>query len=196
MENPSRRRMLVAGLAGSALTALVGRRAAAAPPTSPPGRPTAGDLPLLAFAQRAELTARDLYRLALEEGAAGSEDRVLQACADNHEAAAHAISGLIGADAPQERDDALFERWQARFTSADLAEVAAAGYELENTLVATHTELVGTLEGLDGTKAIAATLMMQARACTVLADLSGQGDDLDALFDNTASALTPPASEG
>ena len=62
--------------------------------------------------------------------------------------------------------------------------------------VATHTELIGQLEGIDGAKTIAAVLIMEARMCTVLADLAGEGDDLTALFDNNASALAVSASEG
>ena len=196
MENRSRRRALVAGLAGTALTATGGRRASATPPSEPPSRPTDEDVALLAPAQQVELTARDLYQLAIDKGAAGSEDRVLMAARDNHQAAADALSALIGADAPQTSDPDLFEQWAESFTSSDLAAVAAAGYELESTLVATHTELIGQLEGVDGAKTIGSVLIMQARMCTVLADLSGRGDDFEALFDNTASALSISASGG
>lgn len=205
MENPSRRRMLVAGLAGTAAVALAGSRASATAPTEPdttegsptsppptsPGRPTDGDIALLGFAQGLELAARDLYQLAIDEGAAGDRDRVLMTCHDNHQATVDAFSGMIGRDAPQARDDDLFTEWEERFASADLQQVAEAGYELENTLVATHTALVGELEGLDGAAAIAATLLMQSRMCTVLAHLAGRGDDLDALLQNSARALTP-----
>lgn len=196
MENRSRRRALVAGLAGTALTALGGRRVSATPPTEPPGRPTDADTALLARAQQVELTARDLYDVAIEEGAAGDEDRVLMAARANHQAAADALSALIGTAAPQTADAELFERYADRFRTSDLTAAAAAGYELESTLVATHTELIGQLEGIDGAKTIAAVLIMEARMCTVLADLAGEGDDLTALFDNNASALPVSASEG
>ncbi len=213
MENPTRRRLLVAGLAGTAATALVGQRTSATAPTEPPstdassiepgsseptsapptapGRPTDADVTLLGFAQQLELTARDLYQLAIDEGAAGSEDRVLLACHKNHQAAADALSAMLGRDAPQKRDDALFDEWAPRFTSADLQEVAAAGLELENMLVATQIEMIGQLEGLDGIEALGATLLMQSRMGTVLAHLSGQGDDPAALLENSARALTP-----
>lgn len=202
MENPTRRRLLVAGLAGTAATALAGQRASATAPTEPPstdastaptspGRPTAADVSLLGFAQRIELTARDLYQRAIDEGAAGDEDRVLMGLRSNHQAAADALSAMLGRAAPQTPDDDLFGEWESRFASADLQEVAAAGLELENTLVATHIELIGQLEGLDGVETLAATLLMESRAGTVLADLSGQGDDPAALFENPASALTP-----
>lgn len=189
--------MLVAGLSGAAAAAVVGQRASATPPTTePPERPTDGDVTLLAFAQQVELTARDLYQTALDEGAAGDEDRVLQTCQANHQAAADSLSALLGTAAPGTADDLLYEQWVDRFASSDLQAVAMAGYELENTLVVSHTELVGALEGLEGATTIAAVLIMQARMCTVLADLSGQGDDFAALFDNTATALTPPSNEG
>ena len=140
MENRSRRRALVAGLAGTALTAFGGQRASATPPTEPPGRPTDGDTALLAQAQQVELTARDLYQVAIDEGAAGSEDRVLLAARENHQAAADAISALIGNAAPQAPDPDLFDQWVEEFRSSDLETIAVAGYELESTLVATPTE--------------------------------------------------------
>jgi hypothetical protein len=196
VENRSRRRALVAGLAGTALTALGGRRVSATPPTEPPGRPTDADTALLARAQEVELTARDLYEAAIAEGAAGDEDRVLMAARANHQAAADGLSALIGNDAPQMADAELFDQYADRFRTSDITTAATAGYELESTLVATHTELVGQLEGVDGARTIAAVLIMEARTATVLADLAGEGDDLTALFDNDARALTVSASEG
>ena len=77
MENPSRRRVLAAGLAGTAL-GLIGGRAASAGTTpsdeepereEPPARPTRRrTLELLGFAQSVELTARDLYQASLDAG--------------------------------------------------------------------------------------------------------------------------------
>ena len=70
-----------------------------------------------------------------------------------------------------------------------MAAVAAAGYDLESTLVATHTELLRALEGTDGAEMLASILIVEARNCAVLADLAGNGDDLDALFVNDAEPL-------
>ena len=154
---------------------------------------------MLAFAQRLELVARDLYQLALDEGAAGDEDRVLQACRDNHLASGDTISGLIGTSAPERRNDfttAFVDEWSGRFTTSDLQAAADAGYELESAMVATYTELIGRLQGLDGAKTVAAILIAQARMCTVLADLRGDGDDFAALFENEADAVLPAAIEG
>jgi len=196
VENPSRRRVLAAGTLGAA-SALSGRRASAsAPPTSPPARPTDADVELLRFAEQLELTARDLYQLAIDEGAAGDRDLVLQTCRENHQAAADSLSALLGTDAIGERDDALFEEMSGGFTTSDLPAVAEAGYALESAAVATHASLIGQLEGTDGARTIAAILMIESRMCTVLADLQGLGDDDAALFDNGAVALQPTTVEG
>ena len=196
MENRSRRRVLTAGLAGTAATLAGQRASAAAPSTTPPGRPSDADVALLGFAQGFELAARDLYQVALDEGAAGDEDRVLQTCADNHQAYVDALSGLLGTAAPNRRSDEVYDEWVDRFTTSSLEDVATAGLELESVGVATHNDLLGQLEGIDGAKTIAAVVAVASRLCVVLADLSGQGDDLDTLFTNEADALAPPATEG
>ena len=205
VENPSRRRVLTAGLSGAVAAALVGSRVSATTPTEPPttegteapgttaapSRPTEADTELLASAQGVELAARDLYAMAIDAGAAGEDDQVLATARANHQAAADALSALIGSAAPQTADAELVSAREGDFAQADLVAVATAGQELENTLVATHTELIGQLQNLDGASRIAAILMAEAQMATVLGHLAGSGDDLEALFDNPATALTP-----
>lgn len=198
MQNPTRRRVLAAGLAGTAL-AVSGRTAvASAPPATPPetspGRPTAGDVELLGFAQSLEIAARDLFQLAIDEDADGDEDRVLRACRDIHQSNTDAFSAMLGTGAPNARDDAIFDEWSQQFTTSSLEDAAAAGYDFESVVVATHIDLVGELEGLDGARTLAAIITTESRLCTVLADLSGRGDDLDALFLNEADALAPTSA--
>lgn len=196
MENRSRRRALTAGLAGTTATLAAPRTLADAPASAPPGRPSDADRELLRLAQEFELAARDLYEVAIAEGAAGDEDRVLQACYDNHQAYADSLSGLLGNTSQGRRADDVFDEWVDQFTSSSLEDVAGAGYDLESVAVATHIDLIGQLEGVDGPATLAAVLTMQARMCVVLADLSGRGDDFDALFTNEADALAPTATEG
>jgi Ferritin-like domain len=194
VDNPSRRRVLVAGLTGTALS-LVGGRAASAgttppseepQPTEPPAQPTAEDLELLGFAQSFELTARDLYAAALEGGA---DDPMIGLMRDQHQAYADILSGVLGTKAPGTRDDGLYDELERSFAVADVVAVAEAGFDLESTAVATHTELLGQLQGIDGAKAGASILVVEARSGTVLADLAGNGTDLDALFVNDAEPL-------
>ena len=162
----------------------------------PPQRPTDADIALLSFAEQLELTARDLYAVALGEGAAGDRDLVLQTCRDNHQAAADSLSALLGISGVGARDDALFDELSGGFMTSDLPAAAEAGYGLESSAVATHTDFLGKLEGTDGARTIASILMIESRMCTVLADLQGLGDDDGALFDNGAVALAPASAGG
>ena len=66
-----------------------------------------------------------------------------------------------------------------------------AAYDLESTAVATHTEILGELQGTDGAGLIASILIVEAAHGTVLADMMGS-TDLDVLLVNTeADALAP-----
>ena len=81
----------------------------------------------------------------------------------------------------------------AAFEVTDVEALAEAAYDLESTLVATHIELLGQLEGTDGGRPIASILIVEARQAAVLADAAGKGGDFDALFDDTATADSPPS---
>ena len=149
MENPSRRRVLTAGLAGTTLALAGWRTAHATTPPTPPERPTDADTEVLAALQGLELAARDLYQTAIDAGAS-DEAGVLTTLRSNHEGYANGISGLIGGAAPQTADDAIFAQFEADFDTSDLAAVADAGYEFESSVVATYLEALGQLEGIDG----------------------------------------------
>jgi hypothetical protein len=162
------------------------------PATTPPGPPTSADLALLAGLQGLELAARDLYQAAIDAGADDGAG-VLATLRANHAGYANAISGLIGGAAPQARNDVIFDQYRADFETDDVAAVAAAGYDLESGAVATHLDALGELEGTSGATAVASVLIVESRHAAVLADLGGQGDDLDAVLVNTA---TPFPVEG
>lgn len=200
MQNPTRRRVLAAGLAGTAF-AVTGRSAAATTPPAepeeaPPGRPTAADVEFLGFAQSLEIAARDLYQLAIDEDADGLDDRVLRAAHLIHQSNVDAFSGMLGTGAPNTRDDEVFDNWSDLFATSSLEDVAAAGYDFESVAVATHIDLLGELEGIDGAQLVAAIVTTESRLCTVFADMAGRGDDYDALFVNDADALSPSAASG
>ena len=205
----TRRRLLAAGVSGTALGLLGGRAAAASTdtttPTSdpatqdqpatpaatttlPPMRPTEPDIELLQFAESFELAAKDLYAAAV---AAGVEGEAFAVMAQNHQAFASILRGILGVRGALARSDDVYDTYGADFTTSDATAVAEAAYELENTAVATHTELIGGLEGIDGAKVIASILVVEARQAAVLADILGRGDDYEALFENDAEALTP-----
>jgi hypothetical protein len=158
--------------------------------TLPPRRPSSADIPLLVFAESVELAARDLYGDAI---AAGAEDDAILVMRENHRAYADALHGMLGTNANGTRDESLYSQYAGQFKVADAATLAGPAYELESSLVATHTELLGQLVGTDPARLVASILIVEARHCVVLADIAGKGADFDALFENTAEALTPPA---
>jgi Ferritin-like domain len=167
---------------------------AAATTTTAPKRPTADDVELLAFAQSFELTARDLYQAALDADLANSDlADVFHTLRDNHGEYANRLSGILGVDAAHGRNDELYDQLVSGFESNDPAAVATAGEDLESTAVATHNELIGRLAALDGIAAIASIAVVEARQGTVLADIAGNGDDLDAMLTADAEALELPA---
>jgi hypothetical protein len=179
----TRRGLIGASFAGAALSLIAGRSSSA----STGERLSADDLALLASVQSLELSARDLYAAAT---AAGADDPVFGVLADQHQAYAQGIAAFTGVSADT-RDDVLYDELEPAFAVPDQIAVAMAGYDLESAAVATHTELLGRLASGDAAEVIASVLAMEARHCAVLADLSGRGDDLDALLVNTAEPILP-----
>lgn len=141
---------------------------------APVQRPTQEDVAILGFAQSVELTLRDLYDIVLG-GKVFTDDIEKDAIAvirENHEAYAQAISGLLGRQAPNRRSDDLYGEQEANM-GGSAADVATALATLENVAVATHSEVVGTLVGIDGASIIASILEIEARHATVLTKLAG-----------------------
>ncbi len=211
MENPTRRRVLAAGLTGTALGLLGGRVASASPDTTepteggstppstaaapattttlPPKRPSTADLALLNYAESIELAATNLYQASID---AGAKDDLVKMLVANHRGYADLIRGILGTRSIGIPDTSLYDERLSTFQVADLEALAPAAYELESALVATHTDLLAKLEGTDGAADIASILIVEARQAAVLADAAGKGGDFDALFDDAAIALTPP----
>ena len=179
-ERPTRRALLGAGVIGAAL-ALAGNR-----PASAAAGLSDGDLTVAAFAIGLELTARDLYDTAI---AAGANDEVWHVMREQHEAYAVRLAGISGISA-ETRNAAVFDALSGGFDTND---PAAAALELENTAAATHTDLLGVVENGEIVSAMASFVSLESRHATVLASLSGRGDDFDALFVNAATALSPEA---
>ena len=153
--------------------------------SSGPQNVTASDVELLGFAIQLELTARDLYDAAIEAGATGS---IWTALREQHEAYAQLLSGIAGLPADT-RHDATYEALVGRFTST----TSEAGLGLGNVAAATHAELLAVLEDSTAAAGVASISAMESRHATVLAGLARKGDDLDALFLNTADPLAPEA---
>lgn len=201
-EPRSRRRLLGAGLvglAGSLLPQLSGRVSATTPPTddtepaattttAPPTRPNAADLQLLRFAEQFELGAVLVYDVALQSDQASDQSTLLTTLREAHQAYAQVLSGFLGTDASREASPDVVAAFGEGFNGS-LDDVLAAAYGLEATGLATHAELVGQLEGTEGSALIASILIAEARHTTVLADVAGA--DLEAQLISDADALEP-----
>ena len=179
-DRPSRRALLGAGVIGAAL-AVAGSRPASATTIGLSERDSA----LVGFAISLELTARDLYDAAIDAGAGGQVWNVMR---EQHESYAQRLAGIAGVSSDT-RNDEVFDALVDSFQGA----TSAAAFELENVAAATHTELLGVVTDEKAAKAMAAIIAIESRHATVLAGLAGLGDDFDALFLNTATALSPEA---
>ena len=174
-----------AGLLGAAAVLLSEGSATAAPATTAPSAATPTDMALLGQAQQLELTARDLYQVALDAGVA-DPDEAISVIRSNHRAYAEAIAGVTGLSA-QLRNEEVFASLESRFDSTDTVEVAEAGRELEDIAVATHTALMGELESTSALNLTASILVVEARHATVLGDIAGE--DLASLPESEGEAV-------
>jgi hypothetical protein len=192
------RRLLGAGLiglAGSLVPGIASRAGASTPEqatttTAPPRQPDASDIALLSFAQTVELAATRLYDLALAGDGIGEVTRsVITEVRAAHLAYGQSLAALIGRTFPGEPLQSLVDESSEAF-SGDQASIVAAAVDLENQIVATHTDVVGQLNGINGARLLASILIAEARHALVFADLAGR-TELDDLLVNDATALTP-----
>ena len=157
--------------------------------TTPPRRPTDGDIALLQIVQQVELAARDLYAIALE-GADGDAANTFAGLHAHHDMYAQSISSQIGKAAPQTRDEDLFKSLKSGFD-------AASAHDLENRLIVTHTDVLSRIEGTEPAALIASILVGESRHSVALAVLAGKSpvDDID-VFLTTPEADSLAVAEG
>jgi hypothetical protein len=174
----------LAGLLGTAAVAIGSTPAAAAP-----GRPTDSDRDSLAAALSLELAAVELYRLAAGEL---PEDIAAFAAvmADQHRAYADSIAGAIGVSSAGAANADVVDQLSAAFTTSDPQAFGSAGRSLENTAVATHTELLGNYDSLEAIGLTASIITVESRHATVLTSLAGFSANLDEMLGNSADALS------
>ena len=188
-EPASSRRSLI-GAIGAAGLASAAALAIARPASAAPHDATTEDRALLEQAMNFELTARDLYRETLEAGISDDLVEVVETLSANHGAYAQAIAASIGASADG-RNEELFAELSPEFATSDTEAFATAGWNLENSAVATHTELLSQYESISAASLTGSILVVEARQATVLADIGGFSDDLEMLFDPQAEPFAP-----
>lgn len=200
----------LAGLAASLLPALRGRAAASTDTTDPPvtvvpeqptpdetdgstvsseaatttteprRRPSAADEPMLGFSQQVEAAIVEMYDRALTAGSLDDTARtVLTTIRESHQAYGHASSALLGQAAPRGGSIDVPEIAELA-VDGSMQAIAESAVQAEAIAIATHTEVIGQLEGTDGARQLASMVTMASRHCVVLNELAGR-TGLDAL---------------
>jgi hypothetical protein len=159
--------------------------------SAPSERPNAADSELLAFAQGAELAVHDLYTKAIDSGRfTGDELTMLEQFAAHHLAYAQSINGLIGKDATNQRNEGVYGAYSGQMTTGSAAYRTLQA--LENTLVATHTDILAKLENHDAAVLVASIITVEARHAAVFGVLPNL--NLASALDNTASSIAPASN--
>jgi len=160
-------------------------------PAAPPKMPTSADMQLLSFAQSAELSVHDLYLKAIDSGMLSADEKtMMQMFLDHHKAYAQSLNGLLGKAATNTRNETMYSTYASQLTSAQA--MSRVLQSVENTMVATHTDILSSLEGLDGATLVASIITVEARHAAVFGTLPNS--NLNSALDNTASSLAPNAS--
>jgi rubrerythrin len=153
----------------------------AATTTEPARRPTEADEELLGFMQQVEAAVVRLYDTALAGNALDDTSRaVFSAIRESHQGYGQAAGALLGQAAPKAAEAELPELGDLDVGATSVSAVAEAALRAEAIALATHRDTVGQLEGTDGARLVASIAVMEARHCTVLAELAGRRG-LDAL---------------
>jgi hypothetical protein len=144
--------------------------------TAPPKRPTSADTVLLGFAQSLEFAASQLYGQATPTL---SKDWQLIAAVfgRHHRAYGEQIGALLGRRAPGVANQTLLDERTPAFSATSEPAVLKAAYELEISLAASYTQLLGPLKGTDGITLVASFQPVEARHAVVLGQATDVADE-------------------
>ena len=166
-------------------------KTSAAAPSAPTKMPTTADKQLLDFALSAELSVHDLYLKAIDSGMLSADEKLMmQMFSEHHKAYAQSLNGLLGKEASNTRNEALFSTYAGQLTSAQA--MSRVLQSVENTMVATHTDILSSLQGLDGATLVASIITVEARHAAVFGTLPNL--NLSSALNSAASSLAPNAA--
>ena len=166
-------------------------KTSAAAPSAPTKMPTTADKQLLDFALSAELSVHDLYLKAIDSGTLSADEKLMmQMFSEHHKAYAQSLNGLLGKEASNTRNEALFSTYAGQLTSAQA--MSRVLQSVENTMVATHTDILSSLQGLDGATLVASIITVEARHAAVFGTLPNLS--LSSALNSAASSLAPNAA--
>lgn len=144
------------------------------------------DIKLLAFAQTLELTTRDVYVNVVGRKSLGDDERaLLEQFHAHHVAYEQTLNGLLSKNAANKRDEVIYESFVAKLSEAQ--NIWSALLEIENTMIASHTKAIETIESAKVAALLASMITVEARHAAILA--SQTTTNLSAALDNNTTAL-------
>lgn len=144
------------------------------------------DTKLLAFAQTLELTTRDVYVNVVGRKSLGDDERaLLEQFHAHHVAYEQTLNGLLSKNAANKRDEVIYESFVAKLFEAQ--NIWSALLEIENTMIASHTKAIETIESAKVAALLASMITVEARHAAILA--SQTTTNLSAALDNNTTAL-------
>lgn len=144
------------------------------------------DTKLLAFAQTLELTTRDVYVNVVGRKSLGDDERaLLEQFHAHHVAYEQTLNGLLSKNAANKRDEVIYESFVAKLSEAQ--NIWSALLEIENTMIASHTKAIETIESAKVAALLASMITVEARHAAILA--SQTTTNLSAALDNNTTAL-------
>ena len=159
--------------------------------TAPPKMPTSADKQLLDFALSAELSVHDLYVTAINSGMLSADEKLMmEMFSEHHKSYAQSLNGLLGKAATNTRNEALYSTYAGQLTSAQVMNRVLQS--IENTMVATHIDILSSLEGMDGATLVASIITVEARHAAVFGTLPTSS--LSNALNSAATSLAPNAA--
>ena len=153
--------------------------------------PTSADEQLLDFALSAELSVHDLYITAIDSGMLSADERsMMEMFSEHHKSYAQSLNGLLGKAATNSRNEALYSTYAGQLTTAQAMNRVLQS--VENTMVATHTDILSSLQGMDGATLVASIITVEARHAAVFGTLPTA--NLSSALNSAATSLAPNAA--
>jgi superoxide dismutase len=153
--------------------------------------PTSADEQLLDFALSAELSVHDLYITAINSGMLSADERsMMEMFSEHHKSYAQSLNGLLGKAATNTRNEALYSTYAGQLTTAQAMNRVLQS--VENTMVATHTDILSSLQGMDGATLVASIITVEARHAAVFGTLPTA--NLSSALNSAATSLAPNAA--
>jgi hypothetical protein len=144
--------------------------------TAPPKRPTSADIVLLGFAQSLEFAASQLYGQATPTLSPDWQP-IGAVFGRHHRSYGEQIGALLGRRAPGVANQTLLNERTPAFGARTEPAILKAAYELEISLAASYTQLLGLLKGTDGITLVASFQPVEARQAVVLGQATDVSDE-------------------